>query len=167
MMPAVDRKIFDGQAKAGASLLDRLLDARPDQAQDRPQSAAETVTQLRAAVHRDVEYLLNARRPWRSTAWPELRTSPLGYGISDFTAGAFNDEREALRAEIAEAIRRFEPRLTQVQVQVAEEVSPLRATLTLRINALLRMEPLPEAISFDTLIDTTTADVTLRPAQGD
>ena len=171
-MPVFDQQVFDRyrsgrRAKAGASLLDRLLDARPDQARDRPQSAAETVAQLRAALHRDVECLLNARRPWRSVAWPELRTSPLGYGISDFTAGAFNDqhEREALRAEIEEAIRRFEPRLTQVQVQVAEDTSPLRATLMLRINALLRMEPLPEAISFDTLIDTTTADVTLRPVQ--
>lgn len=161
-MPAVD-----GQARVSASLLDRLLDAHPDQARDRVPSAADTVARLRAAVHRDVEFLLNARRPWRSVAWPALRTSPLGYGISDFTAGAFNDrrEREVLRAEIEDAIRRFEPRLAQVQVQVAEDASPLRATLALRIDALLLMEPLPEAISFDTLIDTTTADVTLWSAQ--
>lgn len=158
---------FEQRAKVGASLLDRLLDPRPDQAHDRPRSAAETVAQLRASVHRDVEHLLNARRPWRSVAWPALRTSPLNYGISDFTAGAFNDrhEREALRTEIEEAIRRFEPRLAQVQVELTEGASPLRATLALRINALLPMEPLREAISFDTLIDTTTADITLRPAQ--
>jgi len=164
MMPAYGPG-YGQEARAGASLLDRLLDARPDQARDRVQSAAETVARLRASVHRDVECLLNARRPWRSAAWPELRTSPLGYGISDFTAGAFNDrdQREALRAEVEEAIERFEPRLAQVRVQVAEDPSPLRATLTLRIDALLLMEPLPEAISFDTLIDTTTADVTLRP----
>lgn len=158
---------YGREARAGASLLDRLLDPHPDQVRDRVQSAAETVARLRASVHRDVEYLLNARRPWRSAAWPELRTSPLGYGISDFTAGAFNDqrEREVLRAEIEEAIRRFEPRLAQVRVQVAEDRSALHATLTLRIDALLLMEPVPEAISFDTLIDTTTADVTLRPVQ--
>ena len=126
-MPGIDR-----HARVGASLLDRLLDAHPDQARDRVQGAAETVARLRASVHRDVEHLLNARRPWRSVAWPALRTSPLAYGISDFTA---------------------------------EDASPLRATLALRIDALLLMEPLPEAISFDTLVDTTTADVTLRPAQ--
>ena len=157
----------DAGVRAGTSLLDRLLDAYPEQALDRKLSAAETVSELRAAVHRDVEFLLNARRPWRSVARPALRTSPLGYGISDFTAGAFNDrhERERLRVEIEEAIRRFEPRLTDVQVQVAEDVSPMRATLVLRINALLLMDPVPEAISFDTLIDTTTADITLRPMQ--
>lgn len=152
------------EARAGASLLDRLLDTHPDQARDRVQGAAETVARLRASVHRDIECLLNARRPWRSAAWPELRTSPLGYGIPDFTAGAFNDrrEREVLRAEIEDAIQRFEPRLAQVQVQVAEDPVPLRATLMLRISAVLLMEPVPEEISFDTLVDTTTADVTLR-----
>lgn len=161
------RPAYSQEARASVSLLDRLLDVRPDQARDRVPSAAETVAQMRASVHRDVECLLNARRPWRLASWPELRTSPLGYGIPDFTAGAFNDgrEREALRAEIEDAIRRFEPRLAQVDVQVAEIASPLRATLMLRINALLLMEPLPEAISFDTLVDTTTANVTLRPAQ--
>ena len=154
---------------AAASLLDRLIDDRPDQPQDRPQTASESVSRLRASVQRDVEALLNARRPWRSvaTAWPLLRTSPLHYGIADFTAGAFNDsaEREVLRADIEEAIRRFEPRLTQIEVQLGENVSPLRATLLLRIDALLLINPQPQAISFDTLIDTTTADVALRPVQ--
>jgi len=122
---------------------------------------------LRRAVHRDVEALLNARRPWRSipAGFPALRHSPLGYGISDFTAGAFNDrrQREALRAEIEEAIRRFEPRLTQIQVQLADDGDLLRTTLHLRIEALLRVDPAPEPITFDTMVDTTTADVTLRP----
>jgi len=154
---------------AAPSLLDRLTDERPDQLRDHPQSAAESVARLRASVQRDVEALLNARRPWRSVpgAWPLLRTSPLHYGIADFTAGAFNDvgEREVLRADIEEAVRRFEPRLTQVEVQLADDVSPLRATLSLRIDALLLMHPQPQAISFDTLVDTTTADVSLRSAQ--
>lgn len=158
-----------GDQRASASLLDRLTDEQPDQLHDRPQSAAESVSRLRASVQRDVEALLNARRPWRSVpgAWPQLRTSPLHYGIADFTAGAFNDpgEREVLRAGIEEAVRRFEPRLTQVEVQFGDTPSPLRATLSLRIDALLLMDPQPQAISFDTLIDTPTADVSLRPVQ--
>ena len=157
-------------SRAGASVLDRLLDDRPDQAQERLPAPAESVTRLRAAVHRDVEALLNARRPWQSVpaAWPALRRSPLGFGIPDFTAGSFNDarERESLRNEIAETIRRFEPRLTQVEVRLVQEPSPLHATLELRVDALLLMQPQAEVISFDTLVDTTTADVTLRPRQG-
>lgn len=155
-------------ARAAASVLDRLFDTHPDQLHDRPQSPSETIANLRAAVRRDVENLLNARRPWRSLTRTALQISPMGFGISDFTAGAFNDvrEREALRQEIEQAIQRFEPRLAQVEVQLAEDVSPLRATLALRINALLLIDPLPEAISFDTLVDITTADVTLRSIGG-
>jgi type VI secretion system protein ImpF len=96
---------------------------------------------------------------------PELRLSPLGYGIPDFTAGAFNDrrQREALRSEIEEAILHFEPRLSQIQVQLIDDGDLLRTTLRLRIDALLRVDPAPEPIIFDTILDTTTADVTLRP----
>jgi type VI secretion system protein ImpF len=162
-MPVAERN-----TRAGASVLDRLFDAHPDQMRDRPESPSETVANLRAAVRRDVENLLNARRPWRSPTSTALQISPMGFGISDLTAGAFNDvrEREALRQEIEEVIQRFEPRLAQVQVYLAEEISPLRAILTLRINALLLIDPLPESISFDTLVDTTTADVMLRPIGG-
>ncbi|WP_343715189.1 type VI secretion system baseplate subunit TssE [Inquilinus sp.] len=148
-------------------LLDRLMDPEPDRAADAPLSAAESVDRLRRSVHRDLEALLNARRPWRSVpdSTPALRLSPLGYGIPDFTAGAFNDrrQRDALRAEVEETIRRFEPRLTQVQVQLADDGDLLRSTLRLRIDALLRVDPAPEPIVFDTVVDTTTADVTLRP----
>jgi type VI secretion system protein ImpF len=152
---------------ARISLLDRLMDAEPDRPHDACVSAAQSLALLRRAVHRDVEALLNARRPWRSVpaGFPALRLSPLGYGISDFTAGAFNDrrQREVLRAEIEDAIRRFEPRLSQIQVQLADDGDLLRTTLHLRIEALLRVGPAPEPITFDTMVDTTTADVTLRP----
>lgn len=149
-------------------LLDRLIDAEPERAADAPASAAAGIEQLRRSVHRDLEALLNARRPWRSApeTAPALRLSPVGYGIPDFTAGAFNDrrQREGLRAEIEETIRRFEPRLAQIRVQLAEDGGDLlRGTLRLRIDALLRVDPAPEPIIFDTMVDTTTADVTVHP----
>ncbi len=78
-------------------LLDRLIDDEPDAQQDPPVSAAEALAVLRHSVRRDIEALLNARRRWRS--WPssyeELAVSPVGYGISDFAAGAFNDPAAA------------------------------------------------------------------------
>ena len=154
---------------AQAPLLDRLVDEEPARGGDQPVSASETLERLRRSVHRDLESLLNARRPWRSVpdGLPELRLSPLGYGIPDFTAGAFNDrrEREVLRREIEEAIQHFEPRLSQVQVRLIDDGDVLRSTLRLRIDALLRVDPAPEPIIFDTVVDTTTADVTLRPLQ--
>lgn len=165
-------------ASARLPLLDRLIDEAPEAPRDPPLSAAETVARLRRSVRRDLEALLNARRRWRS--WPagyaELAVSPVGYGIPDFTAGAFNDpaRREGLRAAVEEAIRRFEPRLARIRVRLLDSPDTLEATLRLRIDALLRLDPAPEPIAFDTLIDAATAAVSVTaqaqgpaPAEGD
>lgn len=153
-------------ARAQPSVLDRLIDDAPDAPRDPPVSAAEALAMLRRSVRRDLEALLNARRRWRS--WPEayreLKTSPLGFGIPDFAAGAFNEprRREQLRAEIEDTIRRFEPRLASVRVSLVNGRDKLDATLRLRIDALLHAEPAPEPIAFDTTLDPTTADVVVR-----
>lgn len=148
------------------SLLDRLDDEAPDQPRDPPLSPGESLAALRRSVRRDLEALLNTRRRWRS--WPqryaELALSPIGYGISDFAAGAFNDpaRRDQLRAEIEQTIRRFEPRLARVRVSLVEAADPLEASLRLRVDALLRTEPAPEPVAFDTLVDAATAEIAVR-----
>lgn len=148
------------------SLLDRLIDDAPDVRSDAPMSAADADAALRRSVRRDLEGLLNSRRRWRS--WPgeygELATSLLGYGITDFAAGAFNDpdQRDRLRADIELAIRRFEPRLANINVSLLERAENLDSTLHLRVNAMLRTEPAPEPIAFDTLVDASTADVVVK-----
>jgi type VI secretion system protein ImpF len=150
-------------------LLDRLIDDAPDSVTDRPMSPNEAMNLLRRSVRRDLEALLNARRRWRSwpEAYAELAVSPIGYGLSDFAAGAFNDplRRDQLRVGVEETIRRFEPRLTHVRVELVER-DALEATLRLRIEAMLLAEPAPEPIAFDTLVDATTADVVVRTAAG-
>jgi len=155
-------------ARIQAPLLDRLIDDAPDQARDPAISGAESMMVLRNAVRRDLEALLNARRRWRT--WPahmkQLATSPIGFGIEDFTAGAFNEprRREALRAEIEDTIRRFEPRFLSVHVALIDSRDRLEATLRLRIEAIMHAEPAPESITFDTLVDPTTDDVLVRAA---
>jgi type VI secretion system protein ImpF len=157
-------KTSDLQARL--PLLDRLIDDDPDAIRETAPSAAETLERLRRSVRRDLEALLNARRRWRS--WPrgfgELACSPVGWGIADFSAGAFNDRnrREGLRAEVEATIRRFDPRLANVRVALVDRVEQLEPVLRLRIDALLRVDPAPEPIAFDTLIDATTADIVVR-----
>jgi type VI secretion system protein ImpF len=150
-------------------VLDRLLDEQPDRPHDRPVSATEAAARLRRAVHRDLEGLLNARRPWRTVpaGCPALQLSPVAYGLPDIAAGAFDDrrQREATRAEIEDILRRFEPRFAEVHVHLTGDNSPLRSTLQLRIEALLMVDPAPEPISFDTTIETATSAVVLRPRE--
>lgn len=148
-------------------LLDRLIDDAPDTLREAPMSLGDAENTLKNSVRRDLEALLNARHRWRSlpARYAELPTSLLGYGISDFASGAFNDaeQRDRLRSEIEQAIRQFEPRLTGVRVALVERNDNLDATLRLQIEALLRTEPAPEPISFETLVDSATTEVMVKP----
>jgi type VI secretion system protein ImpF len=148
-------------------LLDRLLDADPDSPRDAPLSQSLAVELLRTAVRRDLEALLNARR--RRMPLPpglaELTMSPVGYGVPDPTAGSFTEEerRAALSREIQATITRFEPRLTAVKVQLhRNEGESIDRVLRLRIEAVLRTDPVPEHISFETVVRPTTLDVAVR-----
>lgn len=153
-----------------APLLDRLIDLSPDQTRDPVTSVADSMIAMRNSVRRDLEALLNSRRCWRS--WPpafkELATSPIGYGLEDFTSGAFNDaqRREELRLGIEETIRRFEPRFLSVRVHLLDTRERLQPTLRLRIEAVLHAEPAPEPITFDTVVDPATDDVVISQGIG-
>lgn len=145
-------------------LLDRLMDEAPHDPEDTPLDASRAQAALHDAIRRDLEALLNARRPWRGLApgLEALQRSVYGYGLCDFAAGAFNDtqRRQRLRAEIAETIARFEPRLTQVVVE--PDMGYRDATLRLRIRGLINAEPLPEPVAFDTVVYPATANVEVR-----
>ena len=58
---------------------------------------------------------------------------------------------------------RFEPRLTNIRVQLRkEERESVDRVLRLLIEAILRTDPVPEHISFETLVRPTTLDVAVR-----
>lgn len=144
-------------------LLDRLMDADPGTPRDPPASPAMALEILRAAVRRDMEALLNARRrrwPLPVTT-PELPHSPLGYGIPDATSGSYAmpERREELAREVERVIRRFEPRLLSVRVVLRESGNELDRTLRLKVDAVLRTDPIPEPISFETVIEAVSHDV--------
>lgn len=148
-------------------LLDRLLDADPSAPVDHAPTQPMAIEAMRHAVRRDVEALLNARR--RRVPLPagltELQVSPLGYGVPDPTAGSFTTEeaREALAREVEATLRRFEPRLTGISVTVSDtRREALDRTLRLRVDAVLRTDPAPEQIAFETVLRPATLDVTVR-----
>jgi type VI secretion system protein ImpF len=154
-------------ARVRLPLLDRLLDADPDAPRDPPLTASYALDLLRAAVRRDLEALLNARRRRLPLPpeLPELAGSPVGYGVPDPTAGSFTQEerRAALAREVEATIRRFEPRLTGVTVRLQKlDRDLLDRSLRVRVDAVLRTDPVPEPISFETVVRPTTLDVTVR-----
>ncbi|HYZ33145.1 MAG TPA: type VI secretion system baseplate subunit TssE [Crenalkalicoccus sp.] len=151
-------------------LFDCLLDADPDAPPDPPLTAQLALERLRRAVRRDVEAVLNARRRRLPTPphLTELAVSPVGYGVPDPTAGSFTEEdlRIALAREMEVALRRFEPRLFNVQVTLAPLPRGTDATtdrtMHLRIDAFLRTDQVPEPITFDTALRPITLDVAVR-----
>lgn len=156
--------------RAQLPLLDRLIDAAPAEESDRPLSAAAAMNALRASVGHDLEELLNTRRRWRSwdERYEELERSLAGFGLPDFGSGAFNDprRREELRQLVEACIRRFEPRITSLRVSLMEVTDDVSGTLRMRIEALLSADPVPEPITFDTLVDLDTKNVTVATREG-
>lgn len=155
-----------GLQRARQPLLDRLLDADPDAPEPPTPSASVALERLRAAVRRDLEALLNARRRRQPLPreYAELLVSPLNYGIPDATSGAYAVEarREALAREVEATIRRFEPRLTAITVTLLSDPADLGRALKLRVEAMLRADPVPEPVSFETLLEPITRDVTVQ-----
>jgi|SRR6185436_12178386 len=154
-----------GPRSAKLPLLDRLVDTDPSEQADKPVSSGAALKTLRESVCKDIEELLNTRRRWRSwdPGYTELQQSLAGFGLPDFASGAFSDPRrgEELRRLVEATIRCFEPRLASLNVTLLENPDKLAPTLRLRVEALLKVDPAPEPIAFDTLVELDTKNVTV------
>jgi len=149
------------------SVLDRLIgDDAEVSAITRPRS----VRDLKAAVRRDLEWLLNTR----AVAIPppeslnEVRQSVYTYGVSDITSLSADDPKARLRLRnmIEEAIRVFEPRLMGVQVVESSVFTREVRQLRFSIQAVLRMDPSPERVSFDTILDVSRGQYAVKGEPG-
>lgn len=148
------------------SVLDRLIDHEPDVPREAPRSRAQTLRDMKFAVRRDLENLLNTR--CRVSGWPpeleELRTSLVSYGIPDFTGMnlAPARQREAFRLMLEDAVRQFEPRFARVTVHLLENADQGDRALRFRIDAMLRVEPAPEPVAFDSALEPSTGTFEVR-----
>jgi type VI secretion system protein ImpF len=146
------------------SVLDRLIDLDPG-TPDRPwMPRAESLRQLKTGVRRDLEWLLNTRRvPPPASSFQELNRSVWVYGLPDFTAYSLASpaDRARLLRDLETAIRTFEPRLTAVAVVPSDEERFSHA-LRFRIEALLLIEPAPEQVFFDTVLELSSGEYQVR-----
>lgn len=135
------------------SVLDRLLDDDPGTSREPQASRHQVLRELKKAVCRDLENLLNTRV--RCLAPPEackeLKQSLVNYGIPDFTGdnlGSASDPEKLCRL-VQNVIRQYEPRFHSVSVTPLTNSEPEDRTFRFRIDALLQAEPAPEPIVFD------------------
>lgn len=142
------------------SLLDRLTDEFPRESGDRTTNRDSSSRAFRASVQRDVEWLLNTRRSMVRTTedHPQVAQSVHQYGLPDLTGFYLSvvSSRERLSEEILDTLRRFEPRLTNVQVKLNDLKEGQLPQVRFSISATLLMDPSPEQILFDTVLQVAT-----------
>jgi type VI secretion system protein ImpF len=145
-------------------VLDRLIDEDPRATADPPTTLAESIRKVKSAVLRDLEWLLNSRRnPERvPESCVEVRRSVYYYGLPDTTSLSRDDPavRRRLQRELEECLRIFEPRLEAVEIQLVEVKGPL-LQLRFIVDAILRMDPDPERIRFDTVLDVSSGRISV------
>lgn len=152
--------MIEKNLNAQTSILDRLLDHDPKVATE-PVQDRLSVRQIKDAVIRDLEKLLNTRRQILvpSPEYYEVHSSLYMYGLQDFTLKnpASPMVKQQLRQVIERTISRFEPRLKNVTVQI-EAPSQNSRDLRFRITAMLIIEPITEPVIFDTYFDVSRGE---------
>ncbi len=152
------------------SILDRLLDPSPDLMQDMPLTLVDQVREMREAIRRDLEALLNTRRC--PTAPPdtlsELKDALVSYGVDGVVSANLVTDESKLR--LARAIERridlFETRLSDVRVTILKSRTAGERALRMRIQAMFRLHDGMPPISFESTIDPSTQRFLVEAANG-
>jgi type VI secretion system protein ImpF len=138
-------------------LLDRLIDLEPENRFEVPMSRAESLRQLRLAVKRDLEWLLNSTRMPIEVpeSCAEVDKSVLFYGLPDISSVSIADlsQQQRLQRSLEAAIEQFEPRLSRARVTSRERFRATNQSITFHVEAMLMIDPAPERISFDTVLE--------------
>jgi type VI secretion system protein ImpF len=140
-------------------LLDRLIDTEPLSRVEAPMTRAESLRQFRLAVKRDLEWLLNTTRMPIEVpeSCEEVNRSVLFFGLPDIASISLQsagDEQRLLRS-LEAAIEMFEPRLARARVTSRDPYSTTQQAITFHVEAMLLIDPAPERISFDTVLEIT------------
>lgn len=148
-------KRSENEIRITPSVFDRLLDFEPELSSESAKSRSRSLQELKQSVRRDLEWLLNTRRYAGNveSTLEEVNKSVIMFGLPDFTTlGAKNpSEQKRLVKEIETAIKNFEPRFTDLKITL-EPLSSVERVLRFRIEARLKVEPSPEPVMFDTIL---------------
>lgn len=151
------------------SVLDRVAGSGEGPA--RSSRLAIRVEDLRHAVRRDLEWLLNTRRVLgpEYDGLEEVRASHLAFGLPDLSpysrsSGAGSREICSL---IEKAIDVFEPRLMKgtVKVEFVESDRVDDFSMHFRIQGMLHVEPITEPVAFDTSLDPNNGTLRVEDAE--
>jgi len=153
------------QGPVTLSVLDRIIDQEPKNRSEAMPTYAQTLRLLKASLRRDLEFLLNTRRTPEEApdSASELQRSVYHYGLPDLTtlsARSVTDQNRLLKL-IETVVANFEPRLANVKVSLTP-VTGTNRVLRFLIEGMLRIDPAPEHIAFDTVLELTSGQYEVR-----
>lgn len=155
----------DNEIRITPSVLDRLLDFDPKSTTEAPKTRLRSLNELKQSVKRDLEWLLNTRAFLGDVdeKLEEVKKSVAVYGLPDFTGISAKNYKEQVRltTAIEDAIKYFEPRFIDLKVSL-EPINNVDKALKFRIEARLDMEPSPEPIAFDTVLELGSGEFSVK-----
>ncbi|MBZ0171480.1 MAG: type VI secretion system baseplate subunit TssE [Phycisphaerales bacterium] len=150
-------------------LLDRLTDDEPDKSAESREKRVFSTRQMRSAVLRDLNWLLNTAQkmgPQEEAETPEVCTSVINFGVPDLcgvTSGGI--DIVALERTITRAIRAYEPRIRPGTLRVTARVREAEMSgnaLTFEVRGDLWAQPIPEPMFIRTEIDLETGQYVME-----
>ena len=159
----------DASGPVTLSVLDRLIDDDPKHSAEVPLTRTQSMRSLKAALKRDLEWLLNTRRtidPSPDSARETVR-SVYHYGFEDVSSKSVNSPQDQsdLVKEMETAIGIFEPRLKRVKVRM-EAMGNSAHSLRFVIEGLLNVDPAPEPVRFDTVLEIGKGEYEVKGEDG-
>lgn len=146
------------------SLLDRLIDNDPSQTVESSSQRNITFREIKKSVIRDIENLLNSKRNITPVpnACPEVKQSVFTYGLKDYSADSPNSAffRTTLLKDIRNTLTQFEPRLKNTVITFETTSGKVR-TINFRISGILVVDPIKEAVVFDTNFNANRGEYTI------
>ena len=148
------------------SVLDRLIDRDPESSSESAPTRAQSVRQLKVSLRRDLEWLLNSRRTPDAVGseFEELEKSLYNFGLPDVTSLSWDSARDRTRLArmIEKVLGTFEPRLSGTRVVAVEANTGAQHVMRFQIEGMLEMDPSPEHISFDTLLQLSSGEYQVK-----
>ncbi|MFO0835537.1 MAG: type VI secretion system baseplate subunit TssE [Phycisphaerales bacterium] len=155
------------------ALLDRLTDDEPRNPNESRERRVMSMRQLRAAVLRDLAFLLNSpAHPPDSEIhdYPLVARSVLNFGMPDLSGQTASAQRAAkLEALVRRAVEMFEPRIIPGTLRVAGvkagEDAGSRQTVAFELTGDVCPLPVPDALYVRTQMDLESGrcELTDRP----
>lgn len=142
------------------SLVDRLT--RTDQW---PESRAASISMYRESMKRDLEWLLNTRKPVvpELEGYPATAASVFNYGFPDLHSfdGSAGREANAMTLALEKCLRTYEPRINQPRVFLTR-TDLLSRSLRFHIEGQIIYENMDEEIKFDTVLEMISGEYEVK-----